>query len=172
MINSTTFTTVEEKTYPITLATYSSPKPFDAVIEDFEKELGWLNEQVALSSEDYATAIRQMEGPSGLMIIRVLDMERLIPAFQGSSRARQYLVGNPLIASEMAVFDHLAALYAPPRVLIYTREGATRISYDKPTSTFGRLRHDEILQIARVLDGKFETLARQALGSTLKNIQE
>ena len=105
-----------------------------------------------------------MEGSSELMIIRVLDMDRLLPAFVSSStRARQYLVGNPLIASKMAAFDTLAALYAPPRVLIYTRNGATWISYDKPTSVFGRLVRDEILQIATELDQKFELISRQAL---------
>lgn len=167
MINSASISAVEvvEEAYPITLVSFSSRKPFDEVIQAFEKQLGRLNEEQALSSQDLRRAIQTMEGSSGLMIIRVLDMDRLLPAFSDSStRARQYLVGNPLIASKMAAFDPLAALFAPPRVLIYTREAATWISYDKPSSAFGRLGRDEILQTARDLDQKFESLARRALG--------
>ena len=164
MINSASSISVNEQVHPITLVSFSSRKPFDEVIADFEKQLGRLDEEQAFASPDLPGAIRKMEGTSGLMIIRVLDMDHLVPALTVSStRARQYLVGNPLIASKMAAFDSLAALYAPPRVLIYTRDAATQISYDKPSSIFGRLSHDEILQTAKDLDQKFELIARQAL---------
>jgi uncharacterized protein (DUF302 family) len=167
MINSPSSISAEEQPYPVTLLSFSSPKPFDQVIADFEAQLGWLNEQQAFSSRDLARAIQSMEGSSGLMIIRVFDMDRLLPTFaRSSTRARQYLVGNPLIASKMAAFDPLAALYAPPRVLVYTRDSTTRICYDKPSSVFGQLGHDEILQTAKDLDQKFEMIARRALGDS------
>jgi hypothetical protein len=166
MINSTSSVSVEEHAYPISLVSFSSRKPFDEVIVAFEAQLGRLNEEKAISSTNLPSAIQSMEGTSGLMIIHVLNMDRLLPALAGSSnRARQYLVGNPLIASKMAAFDPLAALYAPPRVLIYIRDSATWISYDKPSSVFGRLGREEILQTAKDLDRKFESLARQALGT-------
>jgi hypothetical protein len=165
MINSPSSVSAEEQAYPVTLISFSSQKPFEQVIEDFEKQLGRLNEEEVHSSPDLASAIRGMEGSSGLMIIRVLNMDRLLPVLAGSpARARQYLVGNPLIASKMAAFDPLAALYAPPRVLVYTRDAATWISYDKPSSVFGRQNHDQILPTALDLDQKFESLARHSLG--------
>ncbi|PWT99846.1 MAG: hypothetical protein C5B53_04845 [Candidatus Melainabacteria bacterium] len=164
MMNSGSAVSAEEQAYSITLVSFKSRKPFDEVIVDFEKQLGRLNEEQLSSSQDLPSAIKSMEGSSGLMIIRVLDMEHLLPALTASpTRARQYLVGNPLIASKMAAFNPLAALYAPPRVLIYTRDAATLISYDKPTSVFGRLTNKEIVPIAADLDQKFESLARQAL---------
>lgn len=161
MVNSASSISLEERAYPILLETFSSRKPFERVIEDFEKQLGVFSEEKVLSSPNLQEAV---QGTSGLMIIHVLSMDRLLPALtSAAARARQYLVGNPLIASKMAAFDPLAALYAPPRVLIYTQDGETRISYDKPSSVFGRLGRDEILQTALDLDQKFELLARQAL---------
>jgi len=165
MINSASSVSAQEQAYPVTLVSFGSQKRFDQVIQDFEKQLGRLNEEQAISSPDLQGTIQSMEGSSGLMIIRVLEMDRLLPALAGSpTRARQYLIGNPLIASKMAAFDPLAALYAPPRVLIYTRDAATWISYDKPSSVFGRLGHEEILQTAMDLDQKFELIARHSLG--------
>src|SRR5215471_1169180 len=80
------------------------------------------------------------------MTIRLVEMERLLPALVASStRARQYSIGNPLIANKIAASDTLGALYAPARVLIYTREGKTWISYDRPSTVFGRLGSNEVL---------------------------
>jgi uncharacterized protein (DUF302 family) len=63
----------------------------------------------------------------------------------------------------MAQHNTLAALYAPPRVLVYTGEGKTWISYDQPSTCFGRLGSNAILETAKDLDQKFETLVRAAL---------
>ncbi|HKM76732.1 MAG TPA: DUF302 domain-containing protein, partial [Candidatus Bathyarchaeia archaeon] len=112
---------------------------------------------------DFPEYVKRMEGTSGLMILAMLEMGLLPALVSSSTRARQYLVGNPLIASKMALHDTLAALYAPIRVLIYTREGKTCISYDQPSTTFGRLGSNDILQTSKDLDQKFETLARKSL---------
>jgi hypothetical protein len=154
-----------EHAYPINLLTFSSGKPFDQVIADFEKQLGRLDQNKALSSPIGLTdAIKQMQGPTGLMIIGVLQMDQLLPSLvEIGAPVRHYMVGNPLIASKMAQHNTLAALYAPPRVLIYTRDAQTFISYDQPSTTFGRLDSDAILQTAKDLDQKFESLARLSL---------
>ena len=153
-----------KQVYPVNLLTFNSSKPFDEVISDFEKQLGRFDQNQALSSptgfQDY---VKRVEGPTGLMILAMLEMSVLPALVSSSTRARQYLVGNPLIASKMALHDTLAALYAPIRVLIYTREGKTCISYDQPSTTFGRLGSNDILQTAKDLDQKFETLTRKSL---------
>ncbi|MBI2809386.1 MAG: hypothetical protein HYX67_00950 [Candidatus Melainabacteria bacterium] len=98
------------------------------------------------------------------MIIAVLEMDRLLPEFASFGvRSRQYLVGNPLIADQMAKFDTLATLLAPPRVLLFTRNEETCIAYEQPSSTFARLESEQIMLTARDLDKKFERLAREAL---------
>jgi uncharacterized protein (DUF302 family) len=165
VIEADTKLTKSEQTFGITLLTFSSSKAYDQVLSDFEKLLGKLDQDKAISSgSDLVKSVQGMEGKTGLMIIGVLNMDALLPALISSgTRARQYFVGNPLIASKMAQHNTLAALYAPPRVLIYTGVGKTWISYDQPSTCFGRLASDAILETAKDLDSKFENLVRTAL---------
>jgi len=152
-----------EQSFPISLLTFSSDKPFDQVLSDFEKQLGRFDESQASKAADFASYVRRMEGSSGLMILGTFDMSNLPALAASSTRARQYLVGNPLIASELASHNTLTALYAPIRVLIFTHEGRTCISYDQPSTTFGRFRSNNILRTAQDDDEKYETLARNSL---------
>jgi|694.fasta_scaffold64962_3 hypothetical protein len=153
------------KSFPTDLVTHSATKPFDQVVLDLERQLGHLDQTAALSNIDkMSDSVKQMEGTSGLMIIAMLQMDQLLPGFAKSgTRSRQYLIGNPLIADKMAKFDTLATLFAPPRVLLFTRDDQTCISYEQPSTTFGRLNSPEILEVANELDQKFEALAINAL---------
>jgi len=161
--NSSSKISRKEQIYSIKLLTFNSNKPYDEVVSDFEKQLGRFDQNQALKSPSFSDYVRQTEGPSGLMILAILEMGVLPALVSSSTHARQYLVGNPLIASKMAADDTVAALYAPIRVLIYTRDGKTCISYDQPSTTFGKLGSNDILQTAKNLDQKFETLARNSL---------
>jgi len=154
-----------EQTFGINLLTFNSAKAYDQVLSDFEKQLGKLDQNKAVApGVDLEESVHGMEGQSGLMIVVGFDMDPVLPSLIASgTRARQYLVGNPLIASKMAQHSTLAALYAPPRVLIYTGDGKSWISYDQPSTCFGRLGSSDILEIAKDLDRKFEQLARTAL---------
>ncbi len=165
MVANTAEISAISQSFATNLLTFSAKKGFDAVVSDFEKELGHLDQAKALSTLDKVSdVVKRMEGPSGLMIIAVLEMDRLLPEFSSFGiKSRQYLVGNPLIADQMAKFDTLATLFAPPRVLIFTRNDETCVTYEQPSTTFGRLNSEQILQIARDLDQKFERLARIAL---------
>ncbi len=152
-----------EETNEIKLCSYSSDKAFNKVVTDFEKQLGRFDETAILLSSNLPKMVKSMEGVSGLMIISTLEMGKLLPALVSSSiEAKQYLVGNPSIASTMAQYNTLAALFAPPRVLIYTKDGKTCISYDLPSTSFGKL-SSAIDPIAKDLDQKFEKLAKTAL---------
>ncbi|HEY9677547.1 MAG TPA: DUF302 domain-containing protein [Drouetiella sp.] len=147
------------------LLTYEAVKDFDAVVADFEKQLGYLDQAKALSDpNNIAEATRLMEGSAGLMIISVLEMDRILPDLSKTKiKSRQYLVGNPNIADSMAKYDILTTLMVPPRVLIYTDAGKTKIAYEQPSTTLGRLSESEIDKTARALDEKFERLAKNAL---------
>ena len=154
-----------EKVAPINLLTYYSEKPFDRVIEDFEKQLGKFDrDRAMIAKSDLTTVLEQMVGPSGLMILGVLNMGQLLPALVASkTSARQYQVGNPLIASKLSQENILAALYAPPRVLIYMQENQTWVAYDQPSTVFGRFPTFEARAISVDLDRKFEALVKHAL---------
>jgi len=164
MTKTTTSVSKMEEEYSKELLTFNSSKSFDEVVSDFEKQLGRFDETRALSSRtEFAEYVGQTEGSSGLMIMATLEMGALPGLAASATRARQYLVGNPLIASKMASHDALAALHAPIRVLVYACNEKTCISYDKSSTTFGRLGSDAILVTAKDLDQKFEDLARKSL---------
>ena len=147
--------------------TSSSAKAFDDVIADFEAQLGRFDQSQTLDAQDDADLSRrlgEMQGESGLMVVAVLEMDQILPRLRASSeRAKQYLVGNPLIADKMASVNTLAALFAPPRVLIYSHDERTFISYQKPSTTFGRLKSDVIMVTALDLDAKFAAIVQKAL---------
>jgi len=163
-MSASTTVTKSAQQFTANLLTFSSAKKFEQVIADFEKQLGNLDQEKATASSDMEKTVSAMEGATGLMIVAVLAMDQLLPSLKSSTtRAIQYLVGNPLIASEMTQHHTLASLYAPPRVLIYTEEGKTLISYEQPSSLFGRLESAAVLETAKSLDHKFEMLAEKAL---------
>jgi len=151
----------------VDLVTSSSAKAFDDVIADFEAQLGRFDQSQTLDAQDDADLSRrlgEMQGESGLMVVAVLEMDQILPRLRASSeRAKQYLVGNPLIADKMASVNTLAALFVPPRVLIYSHDERTFISYQKPSTTFGRLKSDVIMVTALDLDAKFAAIVQKAL---------
>ncbi len=150
--------------HPTTLVTLSSDKPFDQVNADLEKQLGKFDPVRIGNSTSLPGTIKEMEGSSGLMIVAAIDMDRALPTFlKEETRARQYLIGNPLIADKMARHEKRAALYAPPRLLVYTDKGRTYISYDQPSTVFGRFPSEEIRRTAEDLDRKFDQLVQVAL---------
>jgi uncharacterized protein (DUF302 family) len=160
--------TKTERTAQITTVTLSSSKAFGNVITSLEEQLGRLDQERALAAgKDLAQVVKTMEGTSGLMIVSFLDMDAMLPALLAYTiRARQYSIGNPLIASKMSQHNTLAALYAPPRLLVYTQlmdPGKTFISYDQPSTVFGKLNSAEILETATELDQKFADLVSKAL---------
>jgi uncharacterized protein (DUF302 family) len=67
--------------------------------------------------------IQGTEGPLGLVIFNAIDHGVLLSLAGKFARAKQYVVGNPLFALQMAEKDIRAGLYAPPR--IYIREDGT-----------------------------------------------
>jgi hypothetical protein len=154
---------LNEKNVTQTLLTFASNKPFEKVIEDFEAQLGRLKEE-EIAPDDLQGSIKKMEGSSGLMIIRTLGMDHTLPSLASTdARAHQYLIGNPLIASQMTQYNVLAAMYAPPKVLIYTQDTLTKIAYHRPSTVFGTLGGTDIRIIAIDLDRKFEHLVRTSL---------
>ena len=164
MSDSTTTIKRYERTSETKLIELSAKKPYEQVLIDFEKQLWRFDQDAAMKASDLEATIHSMTGELGLMIIHVLEMSALLPSLASAeTRARQYLIGNPLIASQMAKFDPRAALFAPPRVLIHSNGDDTHITFEKPSTTFGRLFNPLIDETAIKLDDKFETLVQKAL---------
>jgi uncharacterized protein (DUF302 family) len=76
-----------------------------------------------------------------------------------------YLIGNPVLANRMYEQDPAVGLYAPLRASIYEdKEGKCHITYELPSSLLEQFRNEEIRVVARLLDGKMESLAGRLAG--------
>jgi uncharacterized protein (DUF302 family) len=110
-----------------------------------------------------AQKVRVMQGEQGLMIFLVLDHGAALRMVDQSHKAKQYLIGNPLVADQMTQFDLRAALYAPLRVLVYERSpGHTVVEYDQPSTVFGQFGDSRVTPTAELLDTKLATVIRHA----------
>ena len=93
------------------------------------------------------------------MLFNVQDHGRLLGIYGTPKKAKQYVLGNPLIAATMTRHDMRAGLYAPLRLIVYEADDrSTRIEYDQPSSLFGQFNNPEITAVARSLDGKLASL--------------
>ena len=149
----------------------STEKSFDAVTSAIEKQLGHYDgaavaQAIAakLPAEEIESKIHAMEGSSGFMLFTVRDHGQLLSLKGKQAFARQYEIGNPLIAIEMTQEDLRAAEYAPLRVLIYVGDDhMTHIDYDLPSTVFGRLHSTGVDKVAKGLDEKLSALIANAL---------
>ena len=147
----------------------SAVKPFDDARADFERQLGKYDaaavQSMAEHPEAARTTIEAMAGPSGLMLFDVRDHGSLLAITGRARKALQYVVGNPLYASQMTQHAIGASLYAPLRVLLYENdEGTACIEYDRPSSLFAQFGDARINRVADSLDQKLTDLAARALG--------
>jgi len=107
--------------------------------------------------------IKAAEGAERLMIILVFDHGAALNIVGARANAKQYLIGNPLIANSMTRHEIRAALYAPLRVLVFEpEEGRTIVEYDQPSSQFGQFASDELTRVALEDDAGLERVLAQA----------
>lgn len=155
----------------VTHVNFRSSKSFDAVAAAIEQQLGKFNADAfaslmasSMSPADIESKIHAMEGSSGLMLFAVRDHGQLLSLKGKKASARQYEVGNPLIAAQMTQVDLRAGEYAPLRMYVYVgTDNMTHIDYDLPSSVFGRFKSPAVAKVAAGLNHKLETLVTNAL---------
>jgi uncharacterized protein (DUF302 family) len=142
-------------------------RPFDeaaALLESTVRAADWatlrLLAERRATAEEIRAAIAQMVAPTGLMIFAAIDQGPLLSLLGTPKRARQYAIGNALIASELLECDIRAGLLAPLRVFLYgDARGVAHLSYDLPSSLFGRFGDARMDRVARELDAKLARVA-------------
>src|SRR5262245_6891766 len=82
----------------------------------FDQSLNKDFESDPRSVEDRLKAAAEEEG---LMLFDIQEHCKLLNLIGSPRRAKQYVLGNPLIAVTMTRHDIRAALYVPLRVLVY-----------------------------------------------------
>ncbi len=140
---------------------------FENFTQNIETTLGRFDASLYQSLEsDPAEAQRQLEqatGEEGLMLFNIQDHGKLLHLVDAPRKARQYVLGNPLIAITMTRHDIRAGLYAPLRLLVYEAEDhSTRVDYDLPSSLFGQFDDPQVTTVAESLDKKLTNLIQRA----------
>lgn len=149
----------------------STAKSFGDVTASIEKQLGKYDSSAIatamnskLAPTEIEAKIHAMEGTSGLMLFAVRDHGQLLSLKGNNVDARQYEVGNPLIAMQMTQVDVRAGEYAPLRIYIYAGDDhLTHVDYDLPSTVFGRFHSAGVDKVAKGLDEKLDALIANAL---------
>jgi uncharacterized protein (DUF302 family) len=151
-----------QSTISVQHVSISIEKTFSETCSRFESRMGRIDYfDKKLSEREAETSIRNyvkgIEGPLGLMIFNVIDHGLLLGLAGKTARAKQYVVGNPLIALQMTQRDVRAGLYAPLRIYI-SEDGPNKsvIEYDLPSTLFGQFQNEEVDRVAVTLDQKLE----------------
>jgi uncharacterized protein (DUF302 family) len=136
---------------------------FDDFTQTLEQSLGRFDDALlkGMGTDPRPVEERLMEaaGEEGLMLFNVQDHGRLLGIYGTPKKAKQFVLGNPLIAATMTRHDIRAGLYAPLRLFVYEAEDrSTRIEYDQPSSLFGQFDSPEVTAVARLLDAKLASL--------------
>src|SRR6201999_3055143 len=107
--------------------------------------------------------IESLQGYQDMMIFGITDHGSLFQLIGQKRFARQYLVGNPLIAFSMTKQDIRVALYAPLKMLIYVNDqNETVVEYDLPSDQFGQFGVEGITKVALDLSEKVSKLIAKA----------
>jgi uncharacterized protein (DUF302 family) len=150
-----------------------SSHPFDLVVAAFEKAVGHpeMNSFItrvnaALSFAELEKTVRSAVGPSDLMEFARMDLGAVLRK-KNENRARRsvrFIVGNPVIMSQMVEHVPDAGSYAPVTVLIDERNDGVHLSYDRMASFLASYGNADALKVARDLDAKVEALLVASAG--------
>jgi len=140
---------------------------FEKFTNALESALGRLDhyvlDQINDNPAQSEAALKTMEGAERMMIFTIEDHGVLLKLLSQQKKAKQYRIGNPLIAMQMTQHDLRAGLYVPLLVLIYEKEdGKVYADYDLPSTLLGQFNNKAINIIAESLDQKLQHLIANA----------
>jgi uncharacterized protein (DUF302 family) len=142
-------------------------RSFEDYTTTLESLLGRIDQsKLGLLTTDPQAAEQQLAalgGYEGLILFQTQDHGALFNILGTPKKAKQYAIGNPLIALQMTQHDLRAALYVPLRVLVYEAENhQVRAEYDLPSSLFGQFQNLAVTAVAQRLDAKLVHLLHHA----------
>jgi len=142
-------------------------KPFHDVVEAFHRVLG--HPDIAAftgrmtAAANYAELEKIVEdaiGSSGFIEFARYDIGAVLRKRSGSQSPKilRFVLGNPLILSQMAKHVPDVASYAPVTVLIDERPDGVHLTYDRMASCLATYGNFEALRVARELDANVEAM--------------
>lgn len=103
--------------------------------------------------------LKSLEGTTGLIIFNIQNHGAILNITGSPRKAKQYVIGNPLVAIQMTVHDIRAALYAPLRIIAYEDNNQKAfVEYDLPSTLFGQFGNSAILEVGKGLDEKLSNV--------------
>jgi Uncharacterized conserved protein len=149
----------------------TSNQPYEKVLEGLMNRLGsvegWRETAPRVramataqaSWEQISEAVKKNLGTSDFLLFNTVEHTPLLTLAGKTSRATQFLVGNPLLATQMSRFLPEIALYAPLRFVVYEDEaGKTFVAYDTFVSLLVQYQREEITSVAQIVEQKLEVL--------------
>ena len=148
----------------------SSSKTFQEVVAEVEKAIGHPDMsafgksiRAAKTYSELETIVRGATGPSELMEFTRMEVLRKRNG-AATPLSLRFIVGNPVIMSQMVQHVPDAGSYAPVTILIDERPDGVHLSYDKMASLLAPYGNAEAQKVALDLDSKVERLLAAAAG--------
>jgi uncharacterized protein (DUF302 family) len=140
---------------------------FESFTRELEQSIGHLDPSIFKDLEKDPAGverrINELAGEAGLMHFGVQDHGTLLKLAGTPRKAKQYVIGNPLIAITMTRHDIRAGLYAPLRVLVYEADNrSTQVEFDQPSSLFGQFQNPQVTAVGQSLDTKLANVIKKA----------
>ena len=147
----------------LSVVTFDSRSDFESTRARFDERVPLLDPGVTANLvisqpawSEVRAAITPTLGPSGFLAVSRLDQGALMSLRGPTLHATQYLVGNPLIATEVITSAGEGSLFAPFQAAVYADQRGVHVSYMLPSSLFNSLDDDGIAAIGDRLDAKIE----------------
>jgi uncharacterized protein (DUF302 family) len=149
----------------------TSSRKFEEVVAAFQQAVGHpdmsefrRNVTAAGTYAELEKVVHGAVGPSDLMEFTRFDLGEVLRKRNGAAAPRsvRFVVGNPIIMSQMVEHVPDAGSYAPVTVLIDQRPVGVYLSYDRMASFLAPYGNSEALRVARDLDSKIEAVLTAA----------
>ena len=147
----------------LALVTYDSRSDFESTRARFDERIPLLDPSVTRDLvitqpawSDVQATITATIGPSGFVAVSRIDQGALMSLHGPTVQATQYLVGNPLIATDVITSARRASLFAPFQAAVYADRSGVHVSFMLPSSLFASLDDDEVAAIGGRLDARIE----------------
>jgi Domain of unknown function DUF302 len=150
-----------------------SSRAFKEVVTEFEKAIGHpemnafaKSVRVAKTHDELEKIVRAATGPSELMEFTHMDLGEVLRKGSGGAghQSLRFIIGNPVIMSQMVRYVPDAGSYAPVTILVDERQDGVHLSYDRMASYLAPYGSPEALKVAQDLDSKVERLLAAAAG--------
>jgi uncharacterized protein (DUF302 family) len=161
------------------VVTFDSRSDFESTRARFDERVPLLDPAVSANLvisqpawSQVQAAITPAIGPSGFLAVSRLDQGALMSLRGPAVHATQYLVGNPLIATEVITGAPEGSLFAPFQAAVYADQRGVHVSYMLPSSLFNSLDDDGVAAIGDRLDAKIEATVAEVCELPRSDAQE